>query len=256
VRDVGWIAAPSSESRGRSSGHELEEATPSQAKPLKILTTDVDQRAKWAKRVKDYAALPVDQIRANPAAAAFPGEVKVGTQQQKDFRYSVDLNMPRWQFTCLYAAPGEKLTLTVPADAIARELKVRIGCHTDAITPREKWTRFPSISGSAPLKAATTEIVNPFGGLVYIEIPRDKNRGGVEIKTYGGYIWLDENVKSAQPATVDLLITGGVTAPCYRLGVTTPEQWSAQLAATGAPWGKWSASASSFLSRSISCAPF
>ena len=84
----------------------------------------------------------------------------------------------------------------------------------------------------------TTEVANPFGGLVYIEVPRDKGRGGVNFKTYGGYIWVDENVKSARPASVDVRITGGVAAPSYKLGVTTPEQWSAELSASGVPWGE------------------
>lgn len=217
---------------------ELEQATPTDAKKLSVPKTDTVLRAKWAKWVKDYAALPADQVRANPAASSFPGEVKPGATHLKDFRYPVDLNLPRWQFTGLYAAPGEKLVVTLPADAAEKGLSIRIGCHTDNISPREKWSRFPSISRSVPLKSATTEIANPFGGLVYIEVPRDKGRGGVEIKTYGGYIWLDENVKSAKPASVDLRITGGVTAPSYKLGGTTPEQWSSQLAATAAPWGE------------------
>ncbi len=217
---------------------ELEQATPTEAKKLSVPKTDAALRAKWAKWVKDYAALPVDQVRANPAAAAFPGEVKPGAAPMKDFRFAVDLNLPRWQFTGLYAAAGEKVVVTLPADAVEKGLSIRIGCHTDNITPREKWSRFPSISRSAPLKAVTTEIANPFGGLIYIEVPRDKGRGGVNVKTYGGYIWLDENVKSAMPASVELRISGGVAAPSYKHGSTTPEQWSAQLAATSAPWGE------------------
>ena len=217
---------------------ELERATPTEAKKLSVPKTDEALRAKWAKWVRDYAALPVDQVRANPAAASFPGEVKPGATHVRDFRYPVDLNQPRWQFTGLYAAAGEKLVVTLPAEAVGKGLGIRIGCHTDNITPREKWPRFPSISRYAALKSVTTEIANPFGGLVYIEVPRDKDRGGVNIKTYGGYIWLDENVKSARPAVVDLHITGGVAAPSYKLGETTPGQWSAQLAATSAPWGE------------------
>ncbi|OYU44329.1 MAG: hypothetical protein CFE44_13560, partial [Burkholderiales bacterium PBB4] len=164
---------------------ELEQATPTEAKKLSVPKADAALRTKWAKWVKDYAALPVDQIRANPAAAVFPGEVKPGATPMKDFRFAVDLNLPRWQFTGLYAAAGEKVVVTLPAEAVEKGLSIRIGCHTDNITPREKWSRFPSISRSAPLKAVTTEIANPFGGLIYIEVPRDKGRGGVNGKTYG-----------------------------------------------------------------------
>lgn len=217
---------------------ELEQATPTQAKKLSMAKDAKDERQKWRKWVKDYAALPVDQVRANPAAAEFPGPVKADAKREVEVRCAIDLNQPRWQFTGLYAAPGEIITIRLPEAATQRGLKVRIGCHTDNISKREKWARFPEISRVANLHAAETRVANPFGGLIYIDVPRDQGRGGVEIKTYGGYIWLDENVKSAQPATLEARISGGVTAPCYRLGSTTPEQWSAQLAATGAPWGE------------------
>jgi len=217
---------------------ELEQATPTEAKKLDVPKDNTELREKWKRWVKDYAALPVDQIRANPAAAAFPGDVKPGTKHVTDFRFTVDMNLPRWQFTGLYAAPGEVVTVNLSDEAAKRGLKVRIGCHTDNISPREKWSRFPSISRATELTSASTRIANPFGGLVYIEVPRDKDRGGVEMKTYGGYIWLDEKVNSARPATVDTRITGGVAAPCFREGVTTPAQWASQLSATGAPWGE------------------
>ena len=59
---------------------EVEQATPTQAKPLKIAKDDTALRDKWKTWMKDYAALPVDQVRANPTASSFPGHVKRRTR--------------------------------------------------------------------------------------------------------------------------------------------------------------------------------
>lgn len=217
---------------------EIEKETPTQAKPLAAKKEDEALRNTWRKRVRDYMDLPVAEVRANPAAASFPGSVKEGTKRVSDLKFSVDMNLPRWQSTGLYAAPGEKVVIVLPEGAKEKGLKARIGCHTDNISRNAKWERFPVISRSFDLKETRTEIANPFGGLVYIEVPRDKDRGGVSMPTYGGYVWLDENLKSAKPATFDLKISGAVAAPLFRLGRTTTEEWNRQLAATGAPWGE------------------
>ena len=101
---------------------ELEQATPTVAKKLSVPLADTALRGKWGKWVRAYAALPVDQVRANPAASSFPGDVKPGAKRLNDFRFPVDMNLPRWQFTGLYAAPGEKLVITLSADAVEKGL--------------------------------------------------------------------------------------------------------------------------------------
>lgn len=217
---------------------EIEAATPTKAKPLPVGKDDKELRDKWRKWVHDYNQLPVSQVRANPTAEQFPGEVKEGTKPVRDFRFAVDMNVPRWQSTGLYAAPGEKIVITIPESAKAKGLSVRIGCHTDNISKRDKWERFPVISREFPLKETRTEIANAFGGLIYIEVPRDEKRGGISMPTYGGYVWINENVKSATPASFELNIDGGISSPLYQLGKTTAEEWKKQLEATGAPWGE------------------
>ena len=53
-------------------------------------------------------------------------------------------------------------------------MRVRIGSHADVLNDSDAWQRMPDITGSWPLTAPVTRVANPFGGLVYIEVPDAK----------------------------------------------------------------------------------
>ncbi len=64
------------------------------------------------------------------------------------------------------------------------------------------------------MKSTTTKLANPFGGLVYVTVPRNFKKGVVPVK-----------------------IAGAIEAPLYVLGKTTPEEWK-KIRENPAPWGE------------------
>jgi hypothetical protein len=192
-------------------------------------------RELWKDKARRYMELPPSQVTAHPAAARFPGAVPVDAPRVKR-EFTFALNLPRWQSTGLYAAPGEKITVQVSPQDAGRGLSIVIGAHRDGIFARDKWSRFPLISRSFKITEPHTVAANAFGGLIYIDIPRDKAMGGYNVPTYGGYGWLDEHPEAVK-GSAHVTIEGGVEAPLYRAGQTTGEQWQ-KMQQAPAPWGE------------------
>lgn len=154
-------------------------------------------------------------LSAHPAAAGFPGAVPADAPRV-DLNVTIDPRVPEWHSTGLYAAPGEALTVTLPAEAISAGLGLRIGCHTDGIWHHDKWARFPEISYARSLTARLTRFGNPFGGIVYITVP--------------------EHCKLTAPLQVRL--AGAVRMPLFVLGQTDPAQWRTTIRDYAAPWAE------------------
>ena len=213
---------------------EAEAIQPTWTKPM-LVADDDPARAHLEQVVNDYMKIPAAQVTAHPLAKDFPGDVPTDApriSRQFDF----PLNLPRWESTGLYAAPGEKITVHVsPADA-NRGLNIVIGAQTDSCFKHNKWIRFPKISRRFEITQPTTIAANAFGGLVYIEIPRSKSLGGRHFETYGGYGWLDED-PSGVTGNVHVQIDNAVEAPLFRLGKTTAAEWK-RMRQLGAPWGE------------------
>jgi hypothetical protein len=203
--------------------------------PKNKFEVDETLRTEWKDKAKRYMELPVDQVTAHPAAAEFPGKVPDDAPRVKR-EFTFALNMPRWQSTGLYAAPGEKVTIHVTPQDAARGLSVVVGAQRDQIFSHDKWPRFPIISRTFKITEPRTEVANAFGGLIYIDIPRDKAMGGYNVPTYGGYGWLDED-PSAVKGSVHVTVEGGVEAPYYIAGKTKLEDWQ-KIKHSPAPWGE------------------
>ena len=185
---------------------------------------EVDEaiRGEWKEKARRYMELPADQVTAHPGAAEFPGKVADDAPRVVKREFTFALNMPRWQSTGLYAAPGERVTVHVTAQDAKLGLSVVVGAHSDRIFARDKWPRFPVISRTFKITEPRTEVANAFGGLIYINIPRNKEMGGYHVPTYGGYGWLDEDPKKIR-GSAHITIDVGVEAPLYVAGRTTPE---------------------------------
>ncbi|MES2476907.1 MAG: M60 family metallopeptidase [Verrucomicrobiota bacterium] len=152
---------------------------------------------------------------AHPAAADFPGAVPADAPRIKDRRIAVDLAVPDWHSTGLYAAPGEEIQVTLPVEARNLGLAVRIGCHTDRLWHLDAWKRVPEISRSFPLQDATSSVSNPFGGLIYLVVSSHAPQHQVEVR-----------------------ISGAVEAPRFVLGKTTVEDWKNRVRHGPAPWAE------------------
>ena len=159
-------------------------------------------------------ALP-EQVRAHPAAETFPGSVAKTAPRLAKVAVTVDTKVPAWHSTGLYAAPGEVVTVTIPAAAVKKKLRVRIGAHKDELWHLDSWKRFPEITREFPLDAALTKAAGAFGGLVYIDVPKDTGLGVVAMQ-----------------------ISGAVAAPLYVHGQTSVADWRAKIRVAPAPWGE------------------
>ncbi len=160
--------------------------------------------------------LPPEQVKAHPSAASFPGSVPADAKRETRI-ITVDTRVPEWHGTGLYAAPGEVVTVSVPASAVKVGLTIRIGEHTDALWQAGRWERFPEITLERPLNAAAVRVASPFGGTLFVVVP--------------------ENCKLGE---ITVTIAGAVAAPRYVQGVTSPDEWKRTLRDAPAPWAELS----------------
>jgi hypothetical protein len=186
---------------------------PSPADP--VTPEEVLDRVAVTLQTRDFFALPVDQARAHPAAAVFPGAVPAAAPRLADTAVDLDTGVPDWHSTGVYAPPGEALGLTVPADLAGQGFGLRIGAHTDTLWGvADDWTRMPEVSRWWPLVAGKMRVSSPFGGLVYVTVP-----------------------PGLAPGVRTLTLHGGVAAPVYHVGDDLAA-WRAELRQKPAPWGE------------------
>lgn len=162
---------------------------------------------------RELETLSPAQLKAHPSAASFPGPVPADAKRETA-TVNVDPTVPGWHSTGLYAAPGEVVTVRVPASSANAGWKIRIGAHSDSLWHLDSWKRFPAISRSYAVKAAETQVASAFGGLLFVETP-----------------------KAANGAAAKLEFAGAVRAPHYIHGQTTLAEWK-ELRAAPAPWGE------------------
>jgi Peptidase M60, enhancin and enhancin-like/N-terminal domain of M60-like peptidases len=163
--------------------------------------------------------LAPEQTRAHPAAETFPGAVPATAPRLGAVTVNVDTRVRDWHSTGLYAAPGEVITVTIPASAAKKKLRVRIGAHKDELWHLDSWKRFPEITREFSLDAPVTRAACAFGGLIYIDVPKDCALGNVPVQ-----------------------ISGAVAAPFYVHGKSSVEQWRASIRNNPAPWGELASS--------------
>lgn len=188
------------------------EKVPSARTP--VTEADALERLAALARLNAWQTDPERPVDADPAAAVYPGLVAPGTPSvTRDV--SIDLSVPRWHSTGVFAPAGRPLTVTLPEGAEKLGLKVRIGSTADDLTGKPEWKRAPRVTVEHPLTQRATTVHSPFGGLVYIVVP-----------------------DMSAAASLRLSLAGGVMAPWFRLGRDTAEDFAAQCAASGAPYGE------------------
>lgn len=158
-------------------------------------------------------AKPVE-VRAHPAAAGFPGSVPAGATPVTR-KLALELGVPGWHSTGLYAAPGAQITVDLARELAAKKLALRIGCHCDELWALDSWPRMPEITQEVPLAAGTTQLANPFGGPVYLVVP-----------------------EGLAPGEVQVLLRGAIEAPLFVRGRTSLDEWKKTIRARPAPWAE------------------
>ncbi|XP_032761090.1 TRPM8 channel-associated factor 3 [Rattus rattus] len=120
-----------------------------------------------------------------------------------------------WVSTGLYLPEGQVAQVTLPTEATRAKLKVLIGCHIDNISQAKTYIRPPVMTYVYHLTSSQTSISWLYGGLLYIMVPNKYNQDNVSVT-----------------------ISGAVSAPYFRLGKTTQEEWKNLIEHSKAPWGE------------------
>jgi hypothetical protein len=119
--------------------------------------------------------------------------------------------------TGYYAAPGEIVTITIPANLIGAGLEAQIGVHHENLSHRpDNINRFERMTIDFPLNAVSTQIISPLGGGIYIKIPEPSDLG-----------WFDVTISKAVKSPYFSLRTGHVTPL---------SEWQADLANHHVEW--------------------
>ncbi|CAH7469385.1 TRPM8 channel-associated factor 3 [Phodopus roborovskii] len=124
-------------------------------------------------------------------------------------------NRSSWVSTGLYLPEGQVAQITLPREAINAKLKVLIGCHTDNISKAKTYHRPPVMTYQYHLNSSQKSISWLYGGLLYIIVPHNYNHQGVSVT-----------------------ISGAVSAPYFRMGMTTQKEWENVTKYSEAPWGE------------------
>jgi hypothetical protein len=186
---------------------------PTRQKPVRI--DDPSRRFAVGLETVLMQQSPVEELAASPAAKDFPGPVPADAPRG-EHKVTINTAVPGWQSLGLYAAPGEKITVTVPRGAIGLNLAVQVGSHTDQLWNLDAWERLPQVVRRFPVTKTTTTAANALGGLVYIDVS-----------------------DGTKPGKIAVTIKNVVEAPLYRLGTTTREEWQSRQRNRPAPWAEF-----------------
>ena len=178
---------------------------PSQPKDILALTRDMIQ----------LEQMPPQRIKPHPAAKFFPGAVPADAPKAPPTTISVRLSRHGWRSTGLYAAPGALIEVETPQEAVDIGLKVRIGAHTDKLWNKSEWRRAPQIATAEAIQSKTTYAANAFGGLIYIDVPRNQHE-----------------------KTIQAVVKGAVRAPYYVHGETDLDEWRDTIRHYHGPWAE------------------
>jgi hypothetical protein len=187
---------------------------PSPAAPLK--TADIPARLTLLAHQRAWLARPFDAWPAHPAAAAYPGLPPAGAPRGARV-LTVDLDVPRWHSTGLYAAAGEPVTVELPAGADTLKLRLRIGATTCDNTRHDHWERAPKVDEEVPLTNRTTTVASPFGGLLYVVVPDRAEGDGTRIK---------------------IALRNACRAPWFKVGRDSLDAWRSDIRSAPAPWAE------------------
>ena len=187
-------------------------AVPTEDAPLR--ERDALDRLRVSLEVDAWKRSPMMRYAAHPAAEVFPGAVPESAPRVRH-HVIVDPTVPEWCSTGVYAVPGEFLTVRVPDAMVAKGYRLRIGAHKDLLWHHSAWKRVPDVTVSVPIDTSPVRLASPFGGLVYIEVPR--------------------NVRGAP---FEVVIENAVSAPYFVTGETSIEAWTTELRHAPAPWAE------------------
>lgn len=125
----------------------------------------------------------------------FPGPVKSKPDPNKVYRVKINASQPApWgspvmfdedparRPTGCYLAPGSVATVKVPPGIAGRGFAIRVGAHSWDLSEKPFVKRLDRVSLVFPIKSPTTQVANPLGGGIYIEVPPKAKGGIIEVE--------------------------------------------------------------------------
>ncbi|MEP4049578.1 MAG: M60 family metallopeptidase [Luteolibacter sp.] len=108
--------------------------------------------------------------------------VQINASQPKAWGYPVAFqDLPARRPTGAYLAPGSVARVTVPAALVNQGFEIRVGAHVANLASKSSLKRMDRVSLTYPITSLTTEVANPLGGGIYIEVPYEKEMGLVTV---------------------------------------------------------------------------
>jgi len=146
-----------------------------------------------------YTASNLDKVSGLdfPDAAFYPGpvsgnaprvtkEITVDGDYKTDPGYQLNNQETVLRPTGLYIPPGELVVISKPQNVSLTGWKIRIGITNFDLEPTHaSYNRFPRISNTFNLNSTETQVANPFGGGLYVEIPDGSQFGEVTLNVQG-----------------------------------------------------------------------
>lgn len=192
----------------------------------KKLEEEAEEEDQLQKDFEKFQTLPAEEVFKHAAAEFFPGDVPESIQRVNK-AFKTDNEIRDWQFTGVYAPPGEIIRVHVSTAGINAGYRIRIGTHEDNLLDGRKknyWHRFPTIVREFGIDNSTIEIANPFGGMIYIKAPKPPARRKISSAS-----------QRRVPRYARFQFIGVVEAPNFELGDTKPAEWM-HLRNAPAPW--------------------
>ncbi len=117
--------------------------------------------------------------------------------------------------TGFYALPGKMGQISVPNELASQKMKLQLGHHLDAPKARVKSLySMPETTITEDITSITTDFVTPYGGLIFIKVPKG--------------VWFKDQI---------FKVSGAIKAPRFVLGETTNKEWQ-KIRNYPGPWGE------------------
>jgi Peptidase M60, enhancin and enhancin-like/N-terminal domain of M60-like peptidases len=119
---------------------------------------------------------PTNQTRTVAINASFPDTFGRDTQ---------GWNEPARKPTGTYLAPGTIASVSVPAALVGQGYQIRVGAQSWDMSGRPSVRRLDRSTVLYSITSTNTKIASPLGGGIYIEVPKGRNAGVVNVTITG-----------------------------------------------------------------------
>lgn len=194
------------------------EATPTIDNPVANAGDKIDLK----REANTLSVQPVAEIRAHRTAEPNFGKVPADAPRLSKHVVTINGNWSGMLATGMYAAPGEVVEVTVPAELVGKNYFIRLSGHVDDIQDNATWRRMPfGIQRSFEIAQATTKVATPYGGAIYIDL-----LDGADSKVRRNY------------GELNVTISGAIEAPYFILGKTSNAEWISRIRQNPAPYAE------------------